>query len=68
MYTNHRLLDEAGKPCPPLSLPVIHTRDIRGPAAVCVSLRRADEAMPGEIERAAAELGLVEGETLWCIF
>jgi hypothetical protein len=62
-YTNHRV-------SPPLSLPIIHTRDIDGPAVVCVSLRRADETAgaTGEIRRAADALGLVEGETVWHFF
>ena len=63
-YTNFRLV-------PPLTLPVVHTSAIAGPAVVCVSLRRADEGgggAPGEILRAAEKLGLVEGETLWCLF
>ena len=67
-YTNHQLREPDGRLAPPLTLPVIHTREIRGPAAVCVSLRRADEGVPGEIQRAAAALGLLEGETLWYIF
>mmetsp|Transcript_26839 Transcript_26839/g.61887 ORF Transcript_26839/g.61887 Transcript_26839/m.61887 type:complete len:625 (+) Transcript_26839:407-2281(+) len=69
-YTNHRLE-------PPLSLPIIHVREMRPPVVVCVSLRRADEsaadngcsAQPtGEIARAASELGLVEGRTVWYFF
>jgi len=60
-YTNHRLQ-------PALTLPVVAVRDIRGPAAVCVSMRRAEEGGPGELRRAAEALGLVEGQTLWFIF
>ena len=62
-YTNYQL-------SPPLTVPIIHTREIRGAAAVCVSLRRADErnGVPGEIRRTAAALGLVEGDNLWYIF
>ncbi|KAJ1620797.1 nucleotide-diphospho-sugar transferase [Pavlovales sp. CCMP2436] len=50
---------------------------MRPPVVVCVSLRRADEsaadngcsAQPtGEIARAASELGLVEGRTVWYFF
>jgi hypothetical protein len=59
-YVNHRLT-------PPLSLPIVHVRDITGPAAVCVSMRRADEPA-GELRAAAAALGLVEGETVWFLF
>ena len=52
-----------------LTLPVVRPEQIRGPTVVCVSLRRADESgAPGEIRKAAAALGLVEGETLWYFF
>ena len=34
-----------------------------------IASRRADEGgAPGEIQRAAAAIGLVEGETMWYIF
>lgn len=68
LYTNHRLRGSDGALLPPFTLPVVHTRDIRGPVAVCVSLRRAEEGGEGEIQRVARGLGLVEGETLWYIF
>ena len=100
VYTNHRV-------APSLTLPLVHTRDIVGPAVVCVTWRRpaeaprelAREAAPGcsrpeaqagpgeaaaggpggagaaagaggpgatcEIRKAAAALGMVEGETVW---
>ena len=61
-YVNHQLR-------PVLTLPVVRPDEIRGPTVVCVSLRRADESgAPGEIRKAAAALGLVEGETLWYFF
>lgn len=69
-YCNHALR-------PAFKAPVVHAREIRGPTVVCVALRRADESAsvtsasagaPCELRRAAAELGLVEGRTLWYFF
>ena len=49
------------------------TRAHRPAAPICLSAyveggSRLDEGAPGEVQRAAAALGLVEGETVWYIF
>lgn len=46
-YTNQRLV-------PHLALPIVHTRELRPPAVVCVGLRRADERGGVEGDPAAA--------------